>query len=178
MRHLLKIGVLFGLFLLVAGAGGYLTLKLIVRSEDVVVVPDLVGKDVVYALEVLTDLGLNMKVGGFEYRANVPKNHVAYQDPRPGAEIKKDRDVRIIMSKGPQTVVVPNVVGMDVRQASIIMEENGLSHGAVSRTFSQGAERGEVISQSPLPGSVVARGDPLALLISRGRRPVTLRCHI
>ena len=175
MKPIFKIGVFFGLFLVFTGAMGYLTLRLIVRSEDIVVVPDLVGKDVVYALEILTGLGLNTKVAGFEYRADIPKNHVAYQEPRPGAEVKRDRDVRIMVSKGSQTVVVPNLVGMDVREANIIMEENGLASGAVSKTHSEQAVRGEVMSQAPAPGGIVKREDMIDLLVSLGRWPVRLK---
>ncbi|NVM21027.1 MAG: PASTA domain-containing protein [Desulfobacterales bacterium] len=175
MKPVLKIWLLFALFVFVFGSTAYLALKLIVRSEDVVVVPELVGKDAVYAVEILTDLGLNIKVEGFEYRAGVPKNHVVYQEPKAGAEIKKDRDVRIIVSKGPESVVVPNLVGTDVRQANIIMEENGLTAGAVSKTFRRRIVMSEVISQTPQPGRVVARGDAVDLLISLGRRPVAYK---
>jgi len=175
VKPIFKIGMFFGLFFAVAGAMGYLTLRLIVRSEDVVVVPDLVGKDVVYALEILTGLGLNTKVAGFEYRADIPKNHVAHQEPRPGAEVKRDRDVRIMVSKGSQTVVVPNLVGMDVREANIIMEENGLASGAVSETHNEQAAGGEVMSQAPAPGGIVKRGDMIDLLVSLGRWPVRFK---
>lgn len=175
MKPLFKIGVLSCLFIALAGITGYLTLRLIIRSEDVVVVPDLVGKDVVYALELLTDLGLNTKVRGYEYRADIPKNHVAGQEPGPGAEVKKDRDIRIIVSKGPETVIVPNLVGVGVREANIVMEDNGLVKGVVSKTYSKGAVRGEVISQVPPPGEVVKRGDAIDLLIGLGRRPVRFK---
>lgn len=175
MRRFLKLTVLFGAFLVVAGTSGYLTLRFIIRSEDTVVVPELVGKDVVYALDILTDLGLNTKVSGFEYRTDVPKNHVAYQEPGPGSEVKKDRDVRIIISKGPKTLVVPNLVGMDIRQAYIIMEENGLSRGVLSCTFREQAFTDEVISQVPPFGTVVTRGDSIDLLVSLGRRPVNYK---
>jgi serine/threonine-protein kinase len=175
MRPLFKIGVLFGIFVALAGMAAYLTLRLIVQSEDVVVVPDLVGKDLVYALGIGTDLGLNIKVSGFEYRADIAKNHVAYQEPKAGAEVKKGRDVRIIVCKGAQTVIVPNFVGADVRQANIIMEENGLAEGVVSRTYSERAIRGEVISQVPAPGGAINRGSAIDLLISLGRRPVNFK---
>jgi beta-lactam-binding protein with PASTA domain len=175
MRPFLKIAALFGAFLVVAGISGYITLTFIIRSEDTVVVPELVGKDVVYALDILTDLGLNTKVSGFEYRTDVPKNHVAYQEPGPGSEVKKDRDVRIIISKGPKTLVVPNLVGMDIRQAYIIMEENGLSRGVLSRTFTEQTLIDEVMSQVPPFGTVVTRGDSIDLLVSLGRRPVTYK---
>lgn len=173
MKRILKIMILFGAFLGVGGVSGYLTLRFIVKSEDAVVVPQLVGKDAVYALDILTDLGLNIKVGGFEYRSDVPKNHVAHQDPGPGSEVKKDRDIHIIISKGPKTLVVPNLLGMDIRQADIIMEENGLSRGAVSHAFSDQAAVDELIAQVPLPGTVVTRGDSIDLLVSLGRRPAT-----
>lgn len=175
MRRFFKVALLFGFFFGVAGISGYFTLRFIVKSEDTVVVPELVGKDVVYALDILTDLGLNIKVSGFEYRTDVPKNYVAYQEPGPGSEVKKDRDVRIIISKGPKTLVVPNLVGMDIRQAYIIMEENGLSRGVLSRTFSERIATDEVISQTPSPGTVVTRGDSMDLLASLGRRPVTYK---
>jgi serine/threonine-protein kinase len=173
MRRLFKVAALLSAFLGVAGISGFLTLRFIIKSEDTVVVPQLVGKEVVYALDILTDLGLNIKVDGFEYRSDLPKNHVAHQEPEPGSEIKKDRDVRIVVSKGPKNLLVPNLVGMDIRQAYIIMEENGLSQGVVSRTFSDGAAADELIAQAPAPGVVVTRGDSMDLLVSLGRRPAT-----
>jgi serine/threonine-protein kinase len=172
MRPFLRIAVLAGLFAVVVGITGYLTLRFIVRSEDVVIVPDLVGKDIVYALELLTDLGLNTKVSGHEYRADVPKNHVAYQEPKAGAEVKKDRDIRIIVSKGPEIVIVPNLEGADVRGAIITIEENGLTQGVVSEIYSEGKASGEVLSQVPAPGLVINRGDTIDLLVGLGRRPV------
>ena len=107
-----KIATLFIVFLMVAGASAYLTLTFIIKSEDTVIVPDLVGKNVVTALELLTDLQLNTKVNGSEYSRQFPKNHVTYQEPEPGSEIKKDRDIRIIISKGPKNILMPGVVSL------------------------------------------------------------------
>ncbi|MBW2108672.1 MAG: PASTA domain-containing protein [Deltaproteobacteria bacterium] len=167
----MKITGLLVLFVIVAGVVGYMTLRVIVKSEDVVIVPDLVGKDVVYALELLTDLGLNTKVAGYEYRRDVAKNHIAHQDPAPGAEIKKGRDVRIVVSKGPEMVSTPNLVGLDIREAKIIIDENGLAEGVVSQTFVQGSRNGEVLSQAPEAGRVVTRATPVDLLVGLGPRP-------
>ena len=76
ISRILKLAALFFLFVLIAGTSAYLTLTLIIKSEDTVVVPDLSGKNVVYVLELLTDLGLNTKVKGSEYSADVPENIV------------------------------------------------------------------------------------------------------
>ena len=123
ITRIAKITALCLAFIVVAGISAYLTLTFLIKSEDKVVVPDFIGKDVVYVLEYLTGLGLNTKVKGSEYSLDVPKNHVIFQQPEPGAEIKKGRDVRIIISKGAKTILMPNLTGLSLLQARIIFEE-------------------------------------------------------
>ena len=162
-------------FFVVAGLSAYLTLTFIVKGEETVVVPDIAGKDVVSVLQLLTDLGLNTKVKGSEYSADVPANHVIFQEPRPGVEIKKDRDVRIIISKGAKTVVAPKLKGLSIQQARIIIAENGLCLGNQSRVFDGNFRREEIISQTPSPGSNIERGRCVDLLLSLGGRPAAYK---
>ena len=171
IKRTAKIGVLLIAFLVVVGVSAYLTVTLIVRSEDAVVVPDLNGKDVVYVLKILTDLGLNTKVKGSEYDDAVPMNHVIFQEPEPGSEIKRGRDIRIVISRGSFAVLTPNLVGLLLQQARIILDENGLSLGKTSATYSDGAKKEEVIAQVPLPGTMINRSTSVDLLTSMGIRP-------
>jgi serine/threonine-protein kinase len=171
IARIAKIAALCVAFFLVAGVSAYLTLTLIIKSEDTVIVPELVGKDVVSALELLTELELNTKVKGSEYSTEFAKNHVVFQDPEPGSEIKRDRDVRIVISKGPRTVLMPNLVSLPLPQANMIMEENGLSPGQLSRTYSRDVEKDLVIAQLPSSGSKIERGSAVSLLVSQGQRP-------
>jgi beta-lactam-binding protein with PASTA domain len=171
ISRILKFGSLFFLFVLIAGASAYLTLTLIIKSEDTVVVPDLLGKNVVYVLELLTDLGLNTKVKGSEYSAEVPENNVIFQEPEPGAEIKKGRDVRIIISKGAKSILMPNLKGLSLRQARIILEENSLRRGEISSTYSNTIRKDEIIAQVPSQGTMITRGQEVDLLVSMGVRP-------
>jgi serine/threonine-protein kinase len=167
-----KILALFAIFLAVAGGTAYLTLTWIIKSEDTVVVPALIGKDVVYALEMLTDLGLNTKVKGSQYSETFPKNHVILQEPDPGSEIKKGRDVRIFLSKGMKTVVMPNLIGLSSRQARLVIEENGLCLGQVSSTYyDTSISKDEIVAQTPLKNRTVTRGQCVNLLMSMGPRP-------
>ncbi len=171
VSKILKTTALIIIFLLVVGASAYLTLTLIIKSEDTVVVPDLVGKNAVYVLELLTGLGLNTKVKGFEYSADVPKNHVILQEPDPGTEIKKARDVRIVLSKGSKSISMPNLKGLSIQQARIILEENGLCQGEISSTYSTKTRKDEILAQVPSAGSMITRGGCVNLLISIGIRP-------
>jgi beta-lactam-binding protein with PASTA domain len=170
-----KIVTLFVVFLMVAGVSAYLTLTFIIKSEDTVIVPDLVGKDVVTALEQLTDLQLNTKVNGSEYSRQYPKNHVTYQEPDPGSEIKKDRDIRIIISKGPKNILMPNLISLSERQARMIMEENGISQGHLTHTYFKAVEKDHIIVQVPSAGTMITRGTSVDLLVSMGPRPVAYK---
>ena len=166
-----KLAILVVIFLVVAGASAYLTLTLIIKSEDTVIVPDLVGKDVVTALEQLTDLQLNTKVNGSEYSRQFPKNHIIFQEPEPGSEIKKDRDIRIIISKGPKNLLMPNLISLPERQARMIMEENGISQGHLTHTYFNTVEKNHIIVQVPPAGTVIPRGASVDLLVSMGPQP-------
>ena len=82
---LLRVSLLVAIFMVMAGIGTYVTLTLIIKTEDTVIVPDLVGKDVLVGLELLSDLGLNTRVKGIQYNDQVPQYHVMEQDPEPGS---------------------------------------------------------------------------------------------
>ncbi len=166
----MKIAAFGAAFIVIAGVSAYLTLSLIIKSEDTVIVPDFIGKDVVYVLEYLTALGLNTKVKGSHYSSEIPKNHVIHQDPEPGAEIKKGRDVKISISKGRKTLFMPALSGLSTLQARIVLEENDLCQGAVASTFNTAFAKDTVIAQRPMPETVVSRGDCVDMLISLGPR--------
>ena len=170
----LKIGKIAALvlsFIIFAGISAYLTLTLLIKSEDIVIVPDLTGKEVIYVLEILTNLGLNTKVKGFEYSEDVPKNHIIFQQPEPSVEIKKGRDIKIVISKGAKNILMPNLKGLSLQQARIIIEENGLCHKEQSLTYSDIFEKDNIIAQVPSPGAQITRGECVNLLLSLGIRP-------
>lgn len=171
ITRIIKIAALGTVFILIAGASAYLMLTLIIKSEEAVIVPELVGKDVVYALETLTDLELNTKVKGSEYSTDIPKHHVIFQYPDPGMEIKKGRDVRITISKGPKNILMPNLITLSARQARIILDENGMCQGNTSYTYSNTIAKENIIAHVPGSGKIITRGMCVNLLISEGMLP-------
>jgi len=172
IRRFAKISALLIVFLIITGTTAYLTLTFIIKSEDIVVIPDLLGKDVVYSLEILTDLGLNTKIKGSEYSDDFPKNHVILQEPLPGAEIKKGRDIRILLSRGPKVITMPNVTGLPVRQARLLLEESGLCVGHDTRIYGdETTDKDVVLAQHPLYSNLVNRGDCVDLMVSMGQHP-------
>jgi len=173
MVKVLKIAAMVLLFTGLVGASAYLTLTLLVSAEKTVVVPDLAGRDVVYALEVLSNLGLHIKVIGSEYSEGVPKNHVISQDKPTGTEIKKGREVRITLSKGPRNIPMPNVRGLALVQAKIILEDNTICLSRIAQVHHSSGKKGTILAQSPPAGSIIRRGTCADLLTSMGPRPNT-----
>ncbi len=168
----LRIVLVIGLFIGMAGIGTYLTLTLIIKGEDTVIVPDLVGKDVLVGLEMLSDLGLNTRVKGIRYDETVPQHHVIEQDPQPGSAIKRGRDVKIQVSRGPESIVMPNLSGLSLQQCRILLTENGLCQGVISRMHSSLYSTDQVIVHYPRPSIQVNRKKCVDLLVSQGPRPL------
>jgi len=171
IRRVLKFGLLTGAFFVIASLSAYFTLNFLVSSESNTVVPDLSGKHVVTALELLSDLSLNTKIKGMTYSSEIPTHYVISQDPPPGFEIKPGRDVRIILSKGPESTVVPLLKGLPLNQVRIVLDENGLGAGNVSHGYQNTVSNGVILAQVPASGKTVHREQPVDLLVSLGKRP-------
>lgn len=172
-RQAIKFLFILILFSTVAGLSAFFTLSFFIKGEESVIVPELSGKDAVFVLQLLSGLGLNTRVSGFEYDGAIPRNHVIHQTPEPGRTIKKGRDVSLVISRGTPTVAVPDLRGYQLPQAMIVVEQNGLAAGNNATVFSDTAARGTVIAQFPRPGSTARRSDSIDLLVSQGSRPAS-----
>lgn len=175
IRSLMKIVAMGIVFLGLAGVSAYVTITLLIGSEEKITVPDLVGRDLVHVLETLTNLGLNPRLRELEYNPDIPKNHVMAQQPVPGSLIKKGRDIRITISKGTKTLAMPNLKNLDLPQARLILDENGLCLSRISRVHHPGVIKDAVIAHTPMPGLTIARDHCADLLISLGPVPLEYR---
>lgn len=173
-KKLLRFGIYGGIFLVGLVCSLYLTSKWIIQSEEEVLVPNLVGHDTVYALDLLTSLGLNIKVGGFMWSETVPKNFIAFQEPDAGIRLKRDRDVKVTISRGSKSVRVPKLLGTRLREADLVLSQNGLQMGGLCRIPSSKHPRDTIIAQRPGPLQELERGETVDLLISDGPESIAV----
>jgi beta-lactam-binding protein with PASTA domain len=171
IRFIPKLILLMVLFFIITGLSAYFTISYFIQNEEPVIMPTLTGQDIVDVLELLTGLGLNVRIKGSEYSSDVAENNIIYQDPAPGEVIKRGRDVRIIISKGTKTLPMPNLKGLNLQQVRLILDKNGLKEGNISRTFHPAVKRDRIIAQHPISGKTIERGISPDLLVSRGMRP-------
>lgn len=171
IRYLPRLLALVVLFFIISAAAAYFTVSYVVQHEQTLVMPDLKGEDLVKVLTLLGDFGLNARIRGADYSDAIPKNHVIDQDPKPGDVIKTGRDVRLTISKGFKFLSMPNITGLNLQQARLILEKNGLKSGVESKTFHDRVKQDVIISQFPPAGKEIEQNTSTHLLISRGPRP-------
>lgn len=169
MRRIIKYVFMVGILFLCGILSALLVMDFAYRGKEVVV-PEIAGRDIVFALEMLSERNLNLKVIGWEYSNSIPKNFIISQKPLPSQSIKKDGDVKVIISKGTKEVVVPMLVGEKKRRAEITLKRNDFKIGEITRVYSSKFQKDTIIAQSPLPQKKIKRGARINLLISRGEK--------
>ena len=55
----------------------------------------------------------------------------------------------LLYQKVPKNILMPNLFSLSERQARVIMEENGISQGHLSRTYSKAVEKDHIIRAGP-----------------------------
>lgn len=145
------------------------------RGEDVTVlvsqgrpvVPDL-GEDrsvdtVRTALEEQTLVWVDAQG---EYSDDIPEGQVVNTTPRPGTDLDIGSHVQVHLSRGPAPVMIPDVSGMDVDQATRVIENAGITVEGTEEAFNPETSRGRVFGTTPEISSEINRGDSVVLIVS------------
>jgi serine/threonine-protein kinase len=119
------------------------------------------------ARQELTELGFRPRLDGERPNDSFPAGTVIWQDPPPGTVLEPNSVVQLVLSTGPALVAVPDVVGLNVSQASKILAAAGVRVGTIDST-SVGQEQGVVVATRPASGVGRPRGAAIALVVSRG----------
>jgi beta-lactam-binding protein with PASTA domain len=119
------------------------------------------------ARQKLTELGFRPRLDGERPNDSFPQGTVIWQDPPPGTVLQPNSVVQLVLSTGPALVPIPDVIGLNVPQASKILAAAGVRVGAVDTT-SAGEDRGVVVATRPAAGVGRARGSAVSLVVSRG----------
>ncbi len=138
-------------------------------------VPGLIGKTVSEAQAALAGRDLVLGEVKYEYSSAQPKDRIFDQDPNKGTTVPKGSAVDVWVSKGPEppnTTTVPNVIGQTLAQAGVTLADASLQTGTVSEAYHPTVPAGQVIGQSPIPGSVVPIASSVNLTVSKGPEPV------
>ena len=137
-------------------------------STAEVVVPDVTGKQMTLARQILEDKKLRVNVAE-TYDADVPVGSVVSQTPEAGSKVKEERLVTIYVSKGGESLDMPDLKGLSKADAVAKLEKMGLKVGSVYEKNSD-EEAGTVISTDPKAGSKVSKGKSVDITVSKGKK--------
>lgn len=118
-------------------------------------------------------LGLKLEVTK-KFSTKVDKGDVISQKPKAGTEVKKGDTITLSVSKGAEQVKVPNLDGMTKSEAKKALEKAGLELGSVSYDYSDSVEKDIIKSQGVSAGDEADKGSSISVVISLGKRPVTV----
>jgi eukaryotic-like serine/threonine-protein kinase len=128
-------------------------------------VPPIVGEPLDGALSDLRDANLKWRV--VQVNSDEDVGTVVSQKPTAGASVREDTVITVNVSKGPQPVAVPTVIGSTFETASSVLQGRGF---AVARGPDVESDQptGTVVSQSPNAGTFQAPGATITLRVSKG----------
>ena len=146
-----------------------IVMPIITRHGEEFPLPDYTGKKLVEAEVSLKDLSLLDAIASEEYSAQYPEGTIIGQFPVAGTQVKPDRTIKFVLSRGQMDVPVPEVHGLSVRQAMLNLETSRLTLGEIEWAYSDSVPERVVIFSYPVAGTKVPIQTPINLMVNRGR---------
>jgi serine/threonine-protein kinase len=157
---------------IVAAISAYVTVRRSI-SGRVVQVPDLTAKTMQEARALLLEHGLVLEEVAQRNDDRIEEGHILIQDPPPGADIKLQRKIKVIVSLGDKITAIPDLRGDAARKAQITLQQEGMRLGGQVYVYTSQEGENLVVGQDPFPGSSGIPERGISLLVSRGDRPLT-----
>ncbi|MEA2407823.1 MAG: eukaryotic-like serine/threonine-protein kinase [Thermoleophilaceae bacterium] len=136
-----------------------------------VLVPPVENLSLKQALDELDRAGLKVTIDR-EFSNKVKDGFATRTVPPEGVSVTKGTRVRLLVSRGPEQVTVPDVTGLSRDSAETRLRDEGLKV-AVEEEASDEPE-GDVISQSPSGGTELQRGATVTITVSTGKVQVAV----
>ena len=136
-------------------------------NENVTLTPDLVGRD--YDAEVRNNrsyIDEYLFYVTLEYSDTVEKGRIIRQSPEAGEVIQKGDTVSLVVSRGPQVMEMPDVIGQTQDSAVQELATKGLNATCFTVVNDGSEAAGCVVSASEDAGSMVEVGTTIVLYIA------------
>ena len=147
-------------------SGGVVTLD-VAKARPVVTVrvPQLVGRTVPEAKQSLRSVALGSSVTTVS--SSKPAGTVLSQSPAAGAKVRRGSVVSLLVSTGPALVTVPDVTGLDERDARAALRRDGFDVEVVDQPTDDSSQDGVVVDQSPTGSTDAREGSTVTITVAR-----------
>jgi serine/threonine protein kinase/beta-lactam-binding protein with PASTA domain len=155
--------------LVVLAAAGWAVWTYVV--PHMAIVPRLEGRPVEQAQRVAVARGFDFEISRNTFSSTVDPGQVVSQSLPSGREVEEGSVLSVVVSKGPEFIDVPSVVGLPLGRAREEIQDARLTVGNVEKVFDNEVPKGEVIEQNPAGGQLEV-DEAVDLTVSQGREPV------
>ncbi len=135
-------------------------------GTETVIVPDIERRSLLEARLLIDQAQLRVGELREAFDEQVKGGFIMEQDPQPGARVERGRAINLVVSKGPQRLEMPNVVGRPLAEARRLLQEIGVTLSEVRSTTATDMQPGIIIEQSPQAGTRIRATDPVSVTVT------------
>jgi eukaryotic-like serine/threonine-protein kinase len=140
------------------------------QSDSSVTVPDLEGKTLTEARELLRSLGLVIEIR--RVPNSLPRDTIVAQARKPGTTLERGDHLLVTVSSGPertsaQSITVPNVIGEDEGAATQDLESAGFVVRVLDQETTDPSQEGAVIDQTPAANQSTPARSTVTIYVGR-----------
>jgi len=103
---------------------------------------------------------------------DVGPGRVISQDPAGGQKVSRDTTVKLVISSGPKTQDVPQVIGDSVEDATAELTGEPYNYEVQAEAVPSREPEGTVVGSDPAPGSPLEPGNTIVLSVASGQNTV------
>ncbi|TMI83057.1 MAG: PASTA domain-containing protein, partial [Bacillati bacterium ANGP1] len=105
------------------------------------------------------------------YDSSLPPGVILDQDPAPGASLERGTSVYLRVNRGPETLVLPDLVGRSLDDARRLLAELGVTLRQVTQVPRPDVPPGQVVAMAPPAGVLIRHGDAVAVTVAAAQGP-------
>jgi serine/threonine-protein kinase len=128
-------------------------------------VPNVIGSTFESAQSTL--LGMGFAVSRLDVKSDQPKDTVIGMSPGPGTLQPPNTNIRLTVSKGPTTSMVPDVTSLSQSDAQAQLDASGFKVKIVSQPVTDPSQDGIVQTQNPTGGTQAPPGSVVTIAVGK-----------
>ena len=135
-------------------------------GPEMVTVPDVRRRPLADARFIIEQSRLALGEVHGAYSDSVSPGLIINQDPAPGASLERGTAVYLSVSKGPETVILPDLVGRSLDDARRALSQLGVTIREVTQVTRPDLPPGQVVETTPAARAAIKHGDGVTLAVT------------
>ncbi len=137
-------------------------------------VPDVTNKTPTEAAAILALANLELDSSDTDYSEDIAQGRIISTDPAATFSTRSGSTIAAVVSLGPERYEVPKLRKLTIEEAEVALGAANLTLGEQTKAFDQDIKKGDIISSDPDAGASVKPDTEVAVVVSKGREPVTM----